>query len=226
MTQDYLQAIWKAAEWNPGPVTINDLAARLEVTVSTVSSGIKRLRADGLVRHKRYGTVELTDTGRQAAVQMVRRHRLLETYLVERLGYTWDQVHDEAQHLEHAVSDFFIDRVDTELGGPHRDPHGDAIPTVDGIVNAPQAERLSQLEQGLCGTISRISDEKPELLRYLSQHGLGLDAHVRVYEVRDFAGIVSLGKTAPTDEAEVPLELGITAAESIWITPDAHRRSH
>lgn len=219
MAQDYLQAIWKAAEWAPGPVAMNDLAARLGVTTSTVSSGVKRLREDGLVRHERYGAIELTETGRIAALQMVRRHRLLETYLVERLGYTWDQVHDEAEHLEHAVSDFFVERISEELGHPSRDPHGDAIPTADGALDSPDAELLSQLTPNQRGVVIRISDENPELLRYLSEHGIGLDARVVVSERRDFAG--TLAFSLETTDGEVSHELGLPAAEAIWVTREA-----
>lgn len=217
MTQDYLQAVWKSTEWSSEPVTVNELAGKLEVTVSTVSSGLKRLVADGLVHHERYGGVELTPTGRAAALQMVRRHRLLETFLVERLGYSWDEVHDEAEHLEHAVSDLFVERVAEDLGHPERDPHGDAIPAADGSVSAPPAVQLDTLAAGECGTLSRISDDDPDLLRYLDELGLGLDTHVRVLDRRDAAGLLTF-EAAP----EVSHQLGLAAARAIWVTADHH----
>lgn len=221
MTQDYLQSVWKCTEWSSDPVTVNDLATRLEVTVSTVSSGIKRLVADGLVHHERYGGVELTPAGRVAALQMVRRHRLLETYLVERLGYSWDEVHDEAEHLEHAVSDLFVERVAEDLGHPARDPHGDAIPAPDGSVTAAPAVQLATLAAGECGTLSRISDDDPDLLRYLDEQHLGLDSHVRVLDRRDAAGLLTFA-SATDDATEVPHKLGLEAARAIWVTADQH----
>lgn len=221
MTQDYLQAVWKCTEWSTEPVTVNDLSTKLEVTMSTVSSGIKRLVADGLLHHERYGGVELTATGRAAALQMVRRHRLLETYLVERLGYSWDEVHDEAEHLEHAVSDLFVERVAEDLGHPARDPHGDAIPAPDGSVTAPPATQLASLAAGECGTLSRISDEDPDLLRYLDEQRLRLDTHVRVLGRRDAAGLLSF-ESSTDGAAGVPHSLGLEAAGAIWVTADQH----
>lgn len=215
MMQDYLQAIWKASEWNPGPVSMNELATRLDVTVSTVSSGIKRLRAEGLVQHERYGGVELTDTGRAAALQMVRRHRLIETYLVERLGYSWDEVHDEAEHLEHAVSDTFVERIAAELGHPTRDPHGDVIPTADGTVPTQQALLLTTLPVGGAGVVCRISDEHPDVLRYLADRGIGLDVRLQVLGRNDVVGLIELQRTVDGDTAAV--ELVQSAASAIWV---------
>ena len=111
---------------------------------------------------------------------MVRRHRLIETYLVQDLGYSWDEVHDEAELLEHAVSDTFIERMAAKLGNPARDPHGDPIPSADGTVRMPAAHRMSELDDGHTGRITRISDENPELLRYLAAEEIDLDADVEV----------------------------------------------
>ena len=114
------------------------LAERLGVSASTASESIRKLAEQGLVHHEKYGAVTLTDRGRHAALAVVRRHRLLETFLVSELGYGWDEVHDEAEILEHAVSDLMLDRIDAKLGHPTRDPHGDPIPAADGQVPTPR----------------------------------------------------------------------------------------
>ena len=113
------------------------LAERIGVSASTASESIRKLADQGLVDHEKYGAVTLTEAGREAALAMVRRHRLMETFLVTELGYGWDEVHDEAEVLEHAVSDRMLDRIDAKLGHPTRDPHGDPIPAADGNVPTP-----------------------------------------------------------------------------------------
>jgi DtxR family Mn-dependent transcriptional regulator len=220
MAQDYVSAIWKAEEWSDEHAAAGDIAARLGVATSTVSGNLKKLVADGLVEHERYGAVTLTSDGRAAAVQMVRRHRLLESYLVERLGYGWDEVHDEAEHLEHAASETFIDRIDQELGFPERDPHGDLIPRRDGRVPTSDAVNLGDLAVGTGGTIARISDEDPALLRYLSAHGIVLDTRVFVRDRVEVAGVLLLARDAGEKGRTVETELGVLAARAIWVAPD------
>ncbi|WP_243696101.1 metal-dependent transcriptional regulator [Labedella phragmitis] len=220
MAQDYVSAIWKAEEWSDEHAAAGDIAARLGVATSTVSGNLKKLVADGLVEHERYGAVTLTSDGRAAAVQMVRRHRLLESYLVERLGYGWDEVHDEAEHLEHAASETFIDRIDQELGFPERDPHGDLIPRRDGRVSTSDAVNLADLAVGTGGTIARISDEDPALLRYLGTHGIVLDTRVSVRDRVEVAGVLVLGRESGETGRPLETELGVLAARAIWVTPD------
>jgi len=138
---------------------------------STISGALSRMVNAGLVEHKPYGRVGLTSAGRRSAVTMVRRHRLLETFLVEVLGYSWDEVHEEADALEHAVSEKMVDRIDRYLGHPAQDPHGDAIPTESGSMPVvPLTKSLSQVEDGQTVRVWRVSDEDPALLRYLSRH--------------------------------------------------------
>ena len=132
---------------------------------------------------------------------MVRRHRLMETFLVRELGYSWDEVHDEAEILEHAVSDRMLDRIDAKLGYPTRDPHGDPIPAADGQVPTPPARQLSVCEDGDAGTVARISDADPEMLRYFDSVGISLDSRLRVLARRDFAGMISVAiKSADAKE--------------------------
>lgn len=170
--QDYLKVIWSATEWAPGPVTVTLLATRMGVRKATVSDAVRRLVDSGLLAHEPYGGVELTDLGREHAVGMVRRHRVLETFLVETLGYGWDEVHDEAESLEHAVSDTLIDRVDALLGHPRRDPHGDPIPSKDGRPHLPEAMLLTDAPAGAPLIVERISDADPAVLRTLAGRGI------------------------------------------------------
>ncbi|WP_050066213.1 metal-dependent transcriptional regulator [Rhodococcus sp. RD6.2] len=212
VAQDYLKVIWTAGEWSGEQVSTKMLAERIGVSASTVSEAIRKLSDQGLVDHAKYGSISLTDSGRAAAVAMVRRHRLIETYLVGELGYGWDEVHDEAEVLEHAVSDLMIERIDAKLGHPERDPHGDPIPAADGTIPAPQARQLSELADGQSGTVARISDSDPAMLRYFDSVGICLDLTITVLERRDFAGTISvqLGEGST-------VELGNLAAEAIWI---------
>ena len=141
----------------------------------------------GLVSHTPYGSVELTELGRQYALVMVRRHRLLESFLVQALDYTWDEVHDEAENLEHAVSDMLIERVDKFLNYPTRDPHGDPIPTVDGQVTIPSAHRLTDSGAQPQVTVERISDSDPQLLAFLKEQGIVTGAVLTTREGTPFS---------------------------------------
>ncbi|HEY0247107.1 MAG TPA: metal-dependent transcriptional regulator [Gryllotalpicola sp.] len=170
--QDYLKVIWSATEWAPGPVTVTLLAERMRVRKATVSDAVRRLSEAGLLSHEPYGGVELTAQGREHAVGMVRRHRILETFLVASLGYGWDEVHDEAERLEHAVSDTLIDRIDALLGHPARDPHGDPIPSPAGEPHLPVAVALREAASGIPLTVERISDADPAVLRELARRGI------------------------------------------------------
>jgi DtxR family Mn-dependent transcriptional regulator len=222
VAQDYLKVIWTAQEWSLEKVSTKMLAERIGVSASTASESIRKLADQGLVDHEKYGAVTLTAAGRRAALAMVRRHRLMETFLVNELGYSWDEVHDEAEVLEHAVSDRMLDRIDAKLGYPTRDPHGDPIPAADGQVPTPPARQLSVCHDGDAGTVARISDADPEMLRYFDSVGISLDSRLRVLARRDFAGMISVviengeapdGSTA----SETTVELGSPAAQAIWV---------
>ncbi|AKK10466.1 iron (metal) dependent repressor, DtxR family [Corynebacterium uterequi] len=158
---------------------MREITHRVDQKASTATEAIKRLDAAGLVTHIPYTGVSLTDAGRVLAVQMVRRHRLAESLLVTVMGYTWDEVHDDAEILEHAMSDIFIDRVDSLLGYPTRDPHGDPIPRADGVT-----EPLSQVTLAEVGhqevTVEQVSDLDPEVLRTLFDVGVVPGARVAV----------------------------------------------
>jgi DtxR family Mn-dependent transcriptional regulator len=215
VTQNYLKSVYAAGEWTGEGVTTSALAARLGVAPSTVSEAVRKLAAAGLVDHERYGLVTLTEKGRTAALAVVRRHRIVETYLVERLGYSWDEVHDEAEELEHAMSDLLLNRMDAALGHPERDPHGDPIPRPDGTVVLPPAVPLADLPEGGRGHVARISDADPQVLRYLTEVGIGLDCELVVVAIRRFAGTTAL-TVRPSGQA---VELGAGAVAAIWVVP-------
>ncbi|WCZ37974.1 metal-dependent transcriptional regulator [Corynebacterium jeddahense] len=216
-TQNYLKGIWALSEWSDTPVTPSSVAKHLGLRKSTVSDGVRKLGEQGLVEHKPYGAVELTDTGRTYAVAMIRRHRLIETFLVEALGYTWDQVHDEAENLEHSVSDFMVDRIDAFLDYPSRDPHGDPIPSASGRVDTPAAVPLTGVQPGRTATIERIADDDPKLLQFFDSHGLVVGATLEVGEGAPYSGAVAV-RLAGAAEA-VPL--GEEATDSVFVRVDA-----
>lgn len=217
--QDYLKVIWSAQEWNDKPVTTTMLAQTMGFSPSTVSEAIKKLTEQGLVTHPRYGTIDLSDRGQRIALSMVRRHRLIETFLVDYLGYRWDEVHDEAEILEHAVSDDFVERLGRRLGEPARDPHGDPIPSVDGLLPDLPALLLSGAPTGERMRVARVSDADPDLLRHLAGLGLGLDTVVTVTALHDYAGTVSVTVEADDGSIARTLDLGLTAAEAIRVVP-------
>ncbi len=216
VAQDYLKIIWTAQEWSVDKVSTKMLAEKLGVSASTASESIRKLAEQGLVDHAKYGAVTLTDSGRRAALAMVRRHRLLEAFLVTELGYSWDEVHDEAEVLEHAVSDRLVARIDKKLGFPQRDPHGDPIPAPNGQVPTPPARQLWACRDGDAGTVARISDADPEMLRYFDSIGISLDSRVRVLTRREFAGMISVAVES-ADGTPTTVDLGSPAAQAIWM---------
>lgn len=214
--EDYLKVIFNLAEWDSQDAVSNaDVAARLGVSTSSASEMVRKLTADGLLEHERYGGIALTAEGRREAMTMVRRHRLVETFLVRMLGYSWDEVHDEAEVLEHAVSELLVERMDDALGHPYRDPHGDPIPTANGRLHRPKAVMLASLDPGDSGWIARIIDENSELLRWFTDNAIALDTAVEVLEQRPFGGplVVRVGSGSEAHE----VELGLEAATALWI---------
>ncbi|MGO3813376.1 MAG: metal-dependent transcriptional regulator [Cellulosimicrobium funkei] len=216
----------QALETDLYPTTLFSLTSPLDVSeLAATDETVRRLSAQGLLEHAPYGAITLTERGRSLALAMVRRHRLLETYLVSELGYGWDEVHDEAEVLEHAVSDLLIERIDARLGHPTRDPHGDPIPGADGTVVRPPAVPLAELVVGDRGTVVRISDADPDVLRYLAEIGVGLDTGVEVRERREYAGILSVVWSPPAEGVEpvpegrpaAPAQLGLRAADHVWV---------
>lgn len=211
--QNYLKVIWGLQEWSDEPVSNSAIAEAAGVRLSTVSDALRKLSELDLIGHARYGSVTLTELGRQHAVSMTRRHRLLETFLVQRLDYEWDEVHEEADRLEHAVSDELINRVDRVLGYPSRDPHGDPIPSADGRVHRPEAVILAEAPAPCRVRVERISDADNEMLQYFASRGLVVDAELDVLPGDPYSETV----TVRVEDSEPPVSLGPAASSSVWV---------
>ncbi|HJX88426.1 MAG TPA: metal-dependent transcriptional regulator, partial [Gemmatimonadales bacterium] len=177
--EDYLKAIYRLTPEGRAAGT-SEIANLLELAPASVSGMVKRLSEHGLLEHVPYKGVQLTEEGRRAALRTIRRHRLIEAYLVAFLGYTWDTVHDEAERLEHAVSDQLVERMASVLGHPSVDPHGDPIPDVDGAIHEPASTPLSELPEGILVELRRVDESDPERLRYIASIGLQPGARVIV----------------------------------------------
>jgi DtxR family Mn-dependent transcriptional regulator len=191
--------------------TTSRLADRMGVSTSSASGMIRRLAELGLVEHRRYSSIRLSATGRAEALRMVRRHRLLETFLVRECGYRWDEVHDEAEELEHAVSETFLERIDAKLGHPTRDPHGDPIPRPDGTIEALHARRITTMVPGDHGVLVRVDDVDPAVLRELDSLGVTLGEPTEVVRRLPFDGpyVVRIGGAEH--------QLGPGLAHALWV---------
>jgi DtxR family Mn-dependent transcriptional regulator len=188
--QDYLKAIWKLQQ--TGDMSTTALADALGVSPASATAMLKKLATLGLVDHERYHGATLTPAGERMALEVVRHHRLLELYLMEALGLSWDQVHEEAERLEHHLSDVLESRIDRALGFPTRDPHGDPIPSPELLLQSDEMVCLSDLEAGSMTVVRRVPDGDPELLRYLATLGLVPAEEVRVVDRAPFDGPVTV----------------------------------
>jgi DtxR family Mn-dependent transcriptional regulator len=186
--EDYAKAIYALEQRAGGAVGNNALAERLGVTPASASGMVKRLDELGLVTHVPYKGVELTAEGRRVALEVLRHHRLLELYLAESLGVPWDRVHEEAEVLEHVLSEDLEAAIAAKLGDPTRDPHGDPIPTVDLRIDERETVALQTLQAGDRGTFVRVSDADPAMLRYLSERGISPGDAFEVVERQPFDG--------------------------------------
>jgi DtxR family transcriptional regulator, Mn-dependent transcriptional regulator len=187
--EDYLKALFELGEHDVKP---RSLAAALDVTPASVTGMLQKLAELRLVTYRKYHGASLTAAGRDVALETLRHHRLLETYLERALGYAWHEVHDEAERLEHVISEEFEERVDAMLGRPTHDPHGDPIPRRDGTVPPSAGGPLTAVTVGQRATITRITDQEPEVLTYLAHHGLVPGAIVTVVSRAPFDGPVSV----------------------------------
>jgi DtxR family Mn-dependent transcriptional regulator len=186
--EDYAKAIYALERRDSEPVSTNALAERLGVTPASASGMVKRLGELGLVQHTPYRGVALTDDGRRVALEVMRHHRLLELYLVKSLGVPWDRVHQEAEVLEHVLSEELEELIAAKLGDPTHDPHGDPIPTRDLTIEEGSTMSLQSLEVGARGTFARVSDSDPEMLRFLSERGIAPGDELQVVEKQPFDG--------------------------------------
>lgn len=185
--EDYLKVIYHLSSQG-GFAATSEIAAQLDVSAPSVSGMVKRLSETGLIEYVPYRGVQLTAQGRRAALKMIRRHRILEVYLVQQLGYDWDGVHDEAERLEHAVSDQLIERMSAALGAPRYDPHGAPIPTAEGEIEEADLIPVADAPVGQALELRQVGTEDPARLRYLAEQGLVPGAHLTVTERQPFNG--------------------------------------
>jgi DtxR family transcriptional regulator, Mn-dependent transcriptional regulator len=186
--EDYAKAIYTLERRGHAPVSTNALAERIGVTAASASGMVKRLGELGLVEHRPYRGVWLTDDGRRVALEAMRHHRLLELYLVQDLGVPWDRVHQEAEVLEHVLSEELEDLIAAKLGDPTHDPHGDPIPTRELTIEERATESLQALAAGSRGIFTRISDSDADMLRFLAQRGIAPGDELEVIEKQPFEG--------------------------------------
>jgi DtxR family Mn-dependent transcriptional regulator len=213
--EDYLKVIYAFEEREVGAITTTRLAERLGVSASSVSGMVRKLCQLRLLEHRRYGSIAFTDSGRAVALQVVRRHRLIELYLASELGYRWDEVHDEAEVLEHAVSDHLLDRIAERLGHPRVDPHGDPIPSREGRLDPWDARRLSTLAPGTGGEFVRVDDIDPGMLRHLTAEGIRLGEHLEVLERAPYGGSYAVRVGTPPEGTI--RQLGPALVEAMWV---------
>lgn len=203
---DYLKTIYHHTEWQDERITPSQLAAELGLAPSSVTEMVQKLAAQGLVTHRPYGPIALSDEGERRAAAIIRRHRLIETWLVSEFGYAWDEVHDEAEVLEHAISDRLLEGIDQRLGRPRFDPHGDAIPDAAGHVHREPFVLLGQAPVGHTGRVLRVSDRDPELLRAVEASGVAVGTTVTVTDAATL-------RIAASDVA-----LPAAAADAVWLS--------
>jgi DtxR family Mn-dependent transcriptional regulator len=199
--EDYAKAIY-ALQRRAGErgVSNNDLADRLGVTPASASAMVKKLAERDLVEHRPYQGVQLTPAGQRVALEVLRHHRLLELYLAEHLGVPWDRVHEEAEALEHVISEDLEARIAAKLGNPTHDPHGDPIPDTDLVIDEGDTRSLADLRPGDTGRFVRISDSDPAMLRYLDERGVRLGDALEVVDRQPFGGPLTV-RVAGQDHA-------------------------
>ncbi|NML64620.1 metal-dependent transcriptional regulator [Hymenobacter sp. RP-2-7] len=206
--ENYLKAIYKLAEAEPGQdVSTNRIAAALATRAASVTDMLRRLAEKGLLAYEKYRGVQLTAEGRRLALLTVRKHRLWEVFLVQQLGFSWDEVHEVAEELEHVQSPLLLQRLDAFLGFPAFDPHGDPIPAADGAVRRPAHRLLADLAEGERGTLVAVRDTSAPFLQHLDKLGLPLGSAVRV-----------LGRVAFDNSLELCLDNGRTLAVSAEVS--------
>lgn len=209
-TQDYLKVIFKLTSAGRNATT-NAIADRMNVSQASVTNMLRKLAELQLIRYTPYYGVALTSAGSKIALETIRHHRLIELYLVEALGYSWDKVHDEAEKLEHVISEEFEDRVAEFLGDPKADPHGAPIPAKDGSMQAREAVALTSVKPGQRARIVQVSDYDPEMLRYLGSIGLYPRVEIEVVEKAPFEGPLSVRV------GEVEHHLGRKVTDSVLV---------
>lgn len=208
--EDYLKAIFVLESEGEAATTTN-IANALNVSSASVTNMLKRLAKANLLKHQSYKGAKLTAAGKKIALEILRHHRLLELYLKEVMGYSWDEVHDEAEKLEHHISEQFEDRIAELLNHPTHDPHGDPIPTKDGVMPEMAQLSISEAKKDTTYIIGRVKDQDPELLRYLEKIGIIPGVKIEVLEKAPFNGPV---KVLLEDKEEV---IGYAVASEVYL---------
>jgi len=214
--EDYLKAIYAIGK-GTGAAATNEIAQRLALAPASVSGMVRRLADQGLLAYERYHGVKLTDSGRRAALRTLRRHRVIEAYLAKALGYPWDRVHQEAERLEHAASDELVDRMAATIGEPEVDPHGAPIPTRDGAVDETEYRSLAEMSVGASGSVVRVADQDPEMLRYLGELAIVPGKRVTVKARAPYDGPITLSI------GRQELSIGPALAAQVLVAPLADR---
>lgn len=213
--EDYLKAVYKLEQHTPA-VSTTALADELGRSAASVTNMVKGLAEDGLLAHTPYRGVSLTASGELTALRIIRRHRVLELYLIEKLGYSWADVHAEAERLEHAASDALIDRMARALGEPSVDPHGSPIPTRDGEIASTEWVALPELENGRRGIVREVSDDNPEALRRLASLGLFPGTEIQVLKrLRDGLTRVTIADRAVEVEEDLACTVFVEPEEML-----------
>ena len=212
--EDYLKAIYDLERVGE-PATTNDIAVRLSISPASVSGMVRRLADQKLITHEPYRGVRLTSDGRRAALRTLRRHRILECYLTEVLGYPWDRVHEEAERLEHAASEELIERMASALGDPVLDPHGAPIPTRDGRVEEALLRTLAEVSLGERFRVRRVKDEDGSRLRYLAELGIRPGAVVRILDKAPFEGPITVW--VDDSAGGSTRAIGVALAEQVFV---------
>ncbi|MBN1449761.1 MAG: metal-dependent transcriptional regulator [Anaerolineales bacterium] len=212
-TQDYLKHIFELTE-DGSPASTNDLASRLGIAPASVTGMVQKLATTEppLVDYRKHQGVKLTAEGERAALEIIRHHRLLESWLVQSLGYSWDEVHDEACRLEHVISEDFEARMAAALGNPSRDPHGDPIPDAELVMPSDEALPLSSLRPAQAAVILRVNDEDPAFLRYLDELGLIPGAELKISSYSPFDNNLTISVSGQTS-----IVIGLTITSKILV---------
>lgn len=211
--ENYLKAIYHLSVESGGSVSTNSIADNLDTKAASVSDMIRKLSEKGVVSYRKYHGVTVSDEGRQVALNVIRKHRLWETFLVEKLRFNWDEVHDVAEQLEHIHSPLLVKRLDEFLGYPKFDPHGDPIPDENGEFNCKSREPLSSVEVGTYGIIVAVNDSSAPFLQYVDKIGLYLGAKVKIVSKEEFDGSLEL-----IIDNHQKIFVSKEVSENIWLT--------
>ena len=205
--ENYLKTIYHLTNLNDSEISTNAIAEKIETKASSVTDMLKKLAEKGLINYKKYQGVSLTEEGKLAAKMIVRKHRLWEVFLVEKLEFSWDEVHDIAEQLEHIESDKLINKLDDFLGNPTEDPHGDPIPDVHGRIIKVEKQLLSELSENQSGICVGVKDTSSEFLKYLDKQGIALGSKISVISKESFDQSVRIS----VDKNEITISNKIAA---------------